>query len=366
MTYEYFKFTDRRFLPKLTEEGLIRFGHINYYRLLEHVFSEDSLADANEGRSITVAPPIAVGPGEWGTPRGKALTAMGLGNTGEGSVILYGGAKTVCISDCYIFCFSQIEKEPDQLMPLLPTGFNYDGCIKINDPNMLKNVIETSGIIHNGPWEGKPVSDFFDVDWAPITYVDSTVFNIYEVLEPKKGDYFTKLRIPYEKQKEARFVLIPKSKERPDFFEIRINSPEKYFNEINFTGLKPIPYSSINPDEAFNNIKNIIKCLNQIDELFQQCQPTRVERIMLDRKTYNDRIRKFDLDSCELRNQRISAVKSSLIINYWHSRIKYKCDRVDRAILDECSNSSLYKAFSDYANDPLAIRTPLPTTYTRF
>lgn len=189
--------------------GSFRFGRLRYYQMLEVVFEDESIGDAQEGSvssvlSASITPDHVDDPVRTNLERSGFITVKG-----NASVEIRDATFTNEV-DCFVCCWST-STAPD----LSGTGSAYDTCVTAAGAKSLTHYLNKFGVERES---GSKILELFDpIESRRVQYHDSA-HNMATGPLPS-GNPFRK-RSRYRHQAEYRLVLIPRAKIAADFVYI--------------------------------------------------------------------------------------------------------------------------------------------------
>lgn len=189
--------------------GSFRFGRLRYYQMLEIVFEDQSIGDAQEGTISTVFD-AKLTPENKGEPIWENLAKSGIVLSGENPSIHIRNTTITSEIDCFVCCWST-SASPD----LSGTGSTYDTRVIAAGAKSLAYYLNTSGVERESG--SKVLELFYPILSRRVQYSDS-VPDLAAGPMPR-GDPFRK-RLRYAKQAEYRLVLIPRETISADFVHI--------------------------------------------------------------------------------------------------------------------------------------------------
>jgi hypothetical protein len=228
MTGDY-KFLKSEHVDGLVKDRNIRFGRLNYYRLLEVATGDQWIGDKTEGIAETKVET------EYSAEKPDPVAEQRLKDAGLLSST-DGITPTVSITgtvihdhvDCFVFSFSRGEFDKLRAVMCNPDrpDYSYDACVQILNAEALVTALRENGRVGLG---GERLSEHFDVEMGRVRY-DRAVHD-FSVAGVAPGDPLVK-DARYEEQSEVRIILLPKGQVRGDFVFVRLPFAESPFAEV--------------------------------------------------------------------------------------------------------------------------------------
>lgn len=186
--------------------GSFRFGRLRYYQMLEVVFEDASIGDAQEGTTSALVS-TKITPENQDDPVRLNLSRSGFITASGNASIEIRNAKFAHETDCFVCCWST-SSTPD----LSGAGAAYDTCVTATGAKSLAHYLESFGVERDS---GYSLRDLFQPILAGrVQYLDLDHDMAAGPLP--SGDPFRK-RTRYRSQFEYRLVLVPRKTISADF-----------------------------------------------------------------------------------------------------------------------------------------------------
>jgi len=202
-----------RLLTKTHSESLLRgsfrFGRLRYYQMMEIVFADESIGDAQEG-TVSALVSTNITPDNTGDPVRASLAKSSFIHVDENASIEIRNATFRNEVDCFVCCWST-SATPD----LSGTGSAYDTRVTAAGAKSLAHYLNSLGVERES---GSKILELFaPIASGRVQYRD-LVHDMATGPLPS-GDQFRK-RTRYRHQSEYRLVLIPRATIAADYVYI--------------------------------------------------------------------------------------------------------------------------------------------------
>ncbi len=208
---ECFRFTGEAPLKKQVK-GLLRFGRLYRYRLLETVTGDQWIGDANEALATTLID-ISLRAGDGNLDAREKLKAAGI-SVGENAEVTFTDCRTTQSLDCFVLSLSAGHFPTLEAAMCQATDRpNYNACFRLTDLSGMGHAIAAAR------YGAGRVQDAFYVHFGPVRYGEPA--HDFGTQGVNLGDPFVKA-LKYRSQAEWRFVLVPKITVAGDFVSVDI------------------------------------------------------------------------------------------------------------------------------------------------
>ena len=190
-------------------QGSFRFGRLRYYQMLENVFADESIGDAQEG-AVTASLSVNITPENMNDPIRINLEKSGFIKVSGNSSVEIHNATLRNEIDCFVCCWST-SPTPN----LSGTGSGYDTSVTATGAKSLAHYLNNLGVERES---GSKIPDlFFPIVAGRVQYGN---FDYDMTNGPlPSGNPFQK-RTRYQYQSEYRLVLRPRKTIDSDFVTI--------------------------------------------------------------------------------------------------------------------------------------------------
>lgn len=193
-----FKFLHADDVEKVLTCRSLKFGRLAYYRLLENVYDDQWIGDAQDGVTRSVVS-FEIHDQPIDHPDRDLARQAGF-NIAPGSRVVVRGMNIAKFVDGFVLSLSVGNLEPlSAAMCRAADRPNYNACIEIG-------VAELIEAVKNSTFEGRPISETFTVEHDFIIYLDDSPGD-GRTIAP--ADPFRKRSI-YRSQSEYRIFLLPR------------------------------------------------------------------------------------------------------------------------------------------------------------
>ncbi len=135
--------------------GTFRFGRLRYYQLLEYLYDDPYIGDANDGVATTIVNAKITSPEDPLARRLEQVAIIGPGISN--AKISFQNVKLINDVDCFAFCCTA--RFSDEIAREMYDSSGYDRCIRIAGRQVLANHIWKSGVVQE--LNGRYVKDVF-------------------------------------------------------------------------------------------------------------------------------------------------------------------------------------------------------------
>jgi hypothetical protein len=231
-------------------QGSFRFGRLRYYQMLEIVFEDESIGDAQEGTVSAVVNAIITSD-NTNDPVRASLEKSGIISVSQNSSIEFRNSTFNNEIDCFVSCWSTLAT-PD----LTGTGSTYDTCVTAAGAKSITHYLNSLGVERES---GSNILELFD----PIV---SKRMQYYDVAHDMAtgplpgGDPFRK-RTRYQHQAEYRLVLVPRTKIAADFVHIECPQATEFLSS---TPIERSPDVAPNPPDLHPGVEYFQQLLSSI------------------------------------------------------------------------------------------------------
>lgn len=253
-----------RLLNKTHSESLLRgsfrFGRLRYYQMLEVVFDDESIGDAQEG-AVSAVVSTKLTPENMDDPVRKSLAESGFITVRGNSSIEIRNTTFTNEVDCFVCCWST-STTPE----LSGTGSAYDTCVTAAGAKSLAHCLNSFGVERES---GSKILDLFAPILSGRVQYSDTEHDMATGPLPS-GDPFRK-RTRYRHQAEYRFVLIPRAKIAADFIYVECHPATELLKSAPFARTQTVTSTATDKPAGTEYYQQL---LSSILEAWRQLQDT--------------------------------------------------------------------------------------------
>lgn len=256
-----------RLLTKAHSESLLRgsfrFGRLRYYQMLEVVFEDESIGDAQEGvvsamLSVNITPDNADDPVRLNLAKSHFISVSG------NARVEIENATFRNELDCFVCCWST-SATPD----LSGTGAAYDTCVTASGAKSLTYYLNNFGVERES---GSKILDMFaPIASGRVQYHDYAHDMATGPLP--SGDPFQK-RTRHRHQAEYRLVLIPRTLIAADFVYVECHPAAELLSSGPVGRSQTVAFNATTPPEGAEYFDQLLSSILEAWRRLQQALAT--------------------------------------------------------------------------------------------